>query len=170
MDASFEHDDTRPARGPCPARHSIERRAVDRPAVLITDDDAALRETLRATIESCGVRTMLAADGVEALEIVQQGPVHVAVFDMHMPRLTGLEAMLRMRSMGFDLPCILMTGRLDERLRRAAGEAKAFSLLSKPVSRKVIVGSVQRALEIQARWLLPGRQGTAESSEPPSRG
>lgn len=160
----------RPARGPCPALQSIGRRAVDRPAVLITDDDAALRETLRATIESCGVRTMLAADGMEALELVKQGPVHVAVFDMHMPRLTGLEAMLRMRSMGFDLPCILMTGRLDERLRRAAGEAQAFSLLSKPISRKVIVGSVQRALEIQARRLLPNPDRTAESVEPPARG
>lgn len=125
---------------------------VERPAVLITDDDAALRETLRATIEPCGVETMLAEDGLQALEIVKRGPVHVAVFDMHMPRLTGLEAMLRLRAMGLDLPCILISAKLDERLRQAADEAKPFSLLSKPISRKALMGSIQRALEIRYRW------------------
>ena len=123
-----------------------------RPAVLITDDDLALRETLRATIEPCGVDTVLAGDGLEALEIVQRAPVHLAVFDMHMPRLTGLEAMRRLRAMGLDLPCILISAKLDERLRHAAGEADAFSLLPKPISREALTRSVQKALESRYRW------------------
>jgi len=141
-----------------PNHLSHRQDRVERPAVLITYDDAALRETLRATIEPCGVETMLAEDGVQALEIVKRGPVHVAVFDMHMPRLTGLEAMLRLRDMGLDLPCILLSAQLDDSLRQAAGEAKPFSLLSKPISRKLLMGSIQRALEIRYRWTPPASQ------------
>lgn len=126
-----------------------------RPAVLITDDDAALRETLRATLEPCGVDTMLAGDGLEALEIMQRDPVHVAVFDMHMPRLTGLEAMLRLRAMGLDLPCILISAKLDERLKAAAGEANVFSLLPKPISRAALTASVQQALKTRYSWTCP---------------
>jgi len=147
MDASPEHP------GPQHPNHA-ERLPYrfQRPAVLITDDDAALRETLRATIEPFGVETMLARDGLEALEIVQRGPVHVAVFDMHMPRLTGLQAMLRLRAMGLDLPCILISAKLDESLRQAANEAKPFSMLPKPISRKALVHSIQRALQIRYSW------------------
>jgi CheY-like chemotaxis protein len=147
MDAFPPHHDGQPDR-----KDPTAFGKVDRPAVLITDDDAALRETLRATIEPCGVETMLAGDGLEALEIVKRGPVHLAVFDMHMPRLTGLEAMLRLRAMGLNLPCILISAKLDESLRKAADEANAFSLLPKPVSRRELMGSIERALEIRYRW------------------
>ena len=135
----------------------LDARSGSRPAVLITDDDAALRETLRATLEPCGVDTVLAGDGMEALEIVKRGPVHLAVFDMHMPRLTGLDAMRQLRAMGLDLPCILISARLDERLRQAAGEADAFSLLTKPISRADLTTSVQQALKSRYRWTGPPR-------------
>jgi CheY-like chemotaxis protein len=135
----------------------LDARSGSRPAVLITDDDVALRETLRATLEPCGVDTVLAGDGLEALEIVKRGPVHLAVFDMHMPRLTGLDAMRQLRAMGLDLPCILISARLDERLRQAAGEADAFSLLPKPISRADLTTSVQQALQSRYRWTGPPR-------------
>lgn len=135
----------------------LDARSGGRPAVLITDDDVALRETLRATLEPCGVDTVLAGDGLEALEIVKRGPVHLAVFDMHMPRLTGLDAMRQLRAMGLDLPCILISARLDERLRQAAGEADAFSLLPKPISRADLTTSVQQALQSRYRWTGPPR-------------
>lgn len=147
MDAFSPHHDGQPD-----GRDPTAFGRVERPAVLITDDDAAFRETLRATIEPWGVETMLAGDGLEALEIVKRGSVHLAVFDMHMPRLTGLEAMLRLRAMGLNLPCILMSAKLDESLRKAAGEADAFSLLPKPVSRRELMGSIERALKLRYRW------------------
>lgn len=141
-----------PPHGDGPRDLAALRSCPERPAVLITDDDAALRETLRATLEPCGVETMLAGDGLEALEIVRRGPVHVAVFDMHMPRLTGLETMLRLRAMGLHLPCILISARLDESIRAAATRAEAFSLLPKPVSRSALTGSVERALRSCYGW------------------
>src|SRR4051812_8596119 len=60
-------------------------------SVLITDDDPGSRETLRDIVETEGYRTILASSGEEALDIAREEPVHLAVFDVHMPRMTGVE-------------------------------------------------------------------------------
>ena len=58
-------------------------------SILITDDDTGCRESLRDIVEAEGFRTRLASSGEEALDIVRGEPVHLALFDMHMPALTG---------------------------------------------------------------------------------
>src|SRR5436305_883682 len=64
-------------------------------SVLITDDDPGSREALRDIVEPAGFRAVLASSGEEAVDIVREHeePVHLALFDMHMPKLTGLETM-----------------------------------------------------------------------------
>src|SRR5262249_61369549 len=59
-------------------------------SILITDDDAGSRETLREIVEVEGYQTRLAGSGEEALEIVHVERVDLALLDMQMPRLTGL--------------------------------------------------------------------------------
>src|SRR5262245_61569704 len=104
------------------------------PSLLITDDDRDFRETLREVFEPRGFRTILAADGEEALEIVGREAVHVILLDMHMPRLTGLETMRRVQELYTPLPCILISAALDDQLIQQAWEARAFSVLPKPIS------------------------------------
>ena len=77
------------------------------PCILITDDDPGFRETLGGVFEPQGFRTLMAADGLEALEIVQREQVHLLLLDMHMPRLTGLETLLRLREWNVQTPSIL---------------------------------------------------------------
>jgi hypothetical protein len=60
-------------------------------SILITDDDRDSRETLRDIVAPQGYRTILAASGEEALEIIHVEPIHLVLLDMHMARLTGLE-------------------------------------------------------------------------------
>ena len=67
------------------------------PSLLITDDDADFRETLGDIFERRGFRILLAPDGEEALQIAVREPVHLLVTDLHMPRLSGLETIRRMR-------------------------------------------------------------------------
>src|SRR6266568_2007921 len=59
-------------------------------SLLITDDDRGARETLREIFEPVGFRTLLAESGEEAIDIAQSQDVHLALMDMHLPRLTGL--------------------------------------------------------------------------------
>jgi CheY-like chemotaxis protein len=125
---------------------------LDRPSLLITDDDRDFRETMRMAFEPRGFRTLVACDGQEALEIVHSQPVHLLLLDMHMPRLTGLETIRRVKQYRENLPCILISAGLDDRLAEEARRAKAFSALAKPVRYAEVTRTVEQALQITYDW------------------
>src|SRR3954447_11422324 len=104
-------------------------------SVLIADDDPAYRETLREIVEPEGYRTLLASSGEEALDIVHNQPVHLALFDMHMRNLTGLETVQLVHQINSVLPCILVTADATAELMREAFNVRAYSVIPKPVSR-----------------------------------
>lgn len=119
----------------------------DVPSILITDDDRDFRETLCGVFEPRGFRTYTAADGAEALEVVRREEVHLALFDMHMPRLSGLEAIRHLKEqMHASLPCILISAEADEQLFEQARAAQAFDILKKPVTRDCLIAVVFNAL------------------------
>ncbi len=121
---------------------------LDRPySILITDDDPAARETLRNIFEPVGFRTLLAESGEEAIDIVKDQDVHLALMDMHLPRLSGLETMTLVRQIKGLLPMILISAEQDDNLLRKALSAHAFCVLVKPVSKNVIIYVVTKALE-----------------------
>ncbi len=122
------------------------------PSLLITDDDRDFRETLRLAFEPLGFRTLVAGDGEEALEIVHREPVHLLLLDMHMPRLTGLETIRRVKQFAEELPCILLSADLDEQMAEEARRARAFSALAKPVRFAEIKRVVNRALQSVYGW------------------
>jgi len=113
---------------------------------LITDDDACFRETVREVLEPAGYGTLVAEDGREAFEIIRNEQVHVVLLDMHMPRQTGLETLRLVKQFKAMMPCILLSARMDDTLLRQAQQARAFSVLSKPVSRFDLTSVVQQAL------------------------
>lgn len=125
------------------------------PSLLITDDDAALRETLGGIFQPRGFRILLAGDGEEALHIIGREPVHLVLLDIHMPRLSGLETLRRLREIQFRSPCILLSACWDEALREQARLAEAFSVLSKPVSRLQLTSTVDSALQRAYGWPGP---------------
>jgi two-component system chemotaxis response regulator CheY len=115
-------------------------------SILIADDDAGCRDALRSIVEPEGYRTFLAGSGEEALDIVREQPVDLALLDMHMPRLTGLETLELARQINAILPCILVTADASEVLIRQAFRARAYSVIPKPVSKHVVLYTVVRAL------------------------
>ena len=114
-------------------------------SILITDDDRDCRETLREIMEPQGFRTLLASCGEEALDIVHDEVVHLALLDMHMPSMTGLEVLRLLRQMR-ELPVILVTADATAGLIRQAQQANAYSVIPKPVSKNVVIYTVVRAL------------------------
>jgi DNA-binding response OmpR family regulator len=115
-------------------------------SLLITDDDVAFGEALRNIFEPEGFQTLLAHSGEEALEILHSRPVHIALLDQHLPRMTGLETLRIIRQQNSILPVILMTAQSTQQLMRDALSAHAFCVMSKPVTRSVVVYTVQQAL------------------------
>jgi CheY-like chemotaxis protein len=122
------------------------------PSLLITDDDPNFRETLQIVFEPQGFRTLLAGDGEEALQIVREKEVHLLLLDMHMPKLTGLETLRRVKEFKAMLPCILLSAHWDDELLEEVRQEQAFSVLSKPVSLGQITGAVRQALERTYAW------------------
>ena len=116
-------------------------------SILITDDDAETRETLRDVFEPQGYRTFLAESGEEAIDIVQDHEVHLALMDMHLPRLSGLETIAIVRQMKGGIPTILISADRDENLLRRALSEHAFCVLAKPVSKHVVIYVVTKALQ-----------------------
>jgi len=126
--------------------------AIDVPSLLITDDDAAFRETLQGVLEPEGFRTLLAGDGEEALQIVRTKVVHVAIFDMHMPKLTGLETLRMVKQIKAMLPCIILSADLNDLLVEQARREHAFSVLPKPFTRVQLTRIIRQALELTYNW------------------
>ena len=120
----------------------------DKPlSVVIADDDDSCRETLRDIVEAEGYRTMLASSGEEAIEIIQEGTIHLALFDVQMPRMTGLEAVQLVHQINALLPCILVTANATQEIIRQAFQVRAYSVIPKPVSKHILLFTMLRALK-----------------------
>jgi DNA-binding NtrC family response regulator len=115
-------------------------------SILITDDDTGCRESLRDILSPQGFRTLQASSGEEALDIAQEESIHLALLDMHLPRMTGLEILRLLHQIQAMLPCILVTADTSATLIRQACQAHAYSVLHKPVSRGSVLYTVTRAL------------------------
>jgi two-component system, OmpR family, response regulator MprA len=100
--------------------------------ILVVDDDRAVRESLRRSLEFNGYTVELAEDGQRAMDAVTRQRPDAMVLDMTMPRVDGLEVCRRLRSAGDDLPVLVLTAR-DAVSDRVAGlDAGADDYLPKP--------------------------------------
>ncbi len=126
------------------------------PHLLIADDDRDFRESLSELFQRRGFCTHLASDGCEAIEIVrQQSELHLVLLDVHMPRLSGLDALEQIRMLAENtLPCIIMTANLDEQIKQRAAELHTQFLLSKPFTLRDITGTVGDVMFRSYGWSM----------------
>ena len=137
-------------------------------SVLITDDDREWRETLREIVEPEGFRTLLASSGEEAVDIVRDAPVHLALLDMNLPRMSGLETLQLVHQINALLPCILVTANATDELMRRAFSVRAYSVIPKPVSKNVLLYTMIRALmKVYGPLLEQLHKDETPPSEPP---
>jgi DNA-binding response OmpR family regulator len=116
------------------------------PQLLITDDDRDFRLSLGEALTRRGYRIVLAGDGVEALELLKRQPIHLALLDVHMPRLDGLGMLRTLRDSQPSLPCILMSAKMDESIVHQAKELKTDWFLSKPFSLNFLADTIRNLL------------------------
>lgn len=112
--------------------------------LLIADDDPAFRQTLKLVFER-HFFMFEAESGEEALEIGERERIDIALVDMHMRLLTGLETLRLLKRIHAAAPCILITADVTDELRQDAA-TDVFDVLSKPVSKSELVSTVSTAL------------------------
>jgi two-component system, response regulator PdtaR len=134
-------------------------------SILIADDDRGTRETLSELLENKGFHIVQAADGGEAVDIVRVEMIHLVLFDMNMPRMTGLEAVNLLRHMLHRvLPAVLMTADATTELMRQAFQAQVYSVIPKPVNKNIVLHTLARALAEVYGPTQP--RGTDKTSSP----
>ena len=129
--------------------------------VLLVDDCKTVRRMLDWTLKPAGLRTLHAADGVHALEMLRLEEVDLAFVDLNMPRMDGIELV---RSIRADeklrrLPVILLTTEGRDEDRQAALEAGANLFLTKPYTPALLLQKTESLL----------REAERARSESPNR-
>jgi two-component system response regulator MprA len=114
--------------------------------ILVVDDDRAVRESLRRSLEFNGYNVELASDGAQALESIIASRPDAMVLDVMMPRLDGLEVARRLRSTGDDLPILVLTARDTVGDRVSGLDAGADDYLPKPFALEELLARLRALL------------------------
>lgn len=121
---------------------------MDKPRVLIVDDEQAARVGLSEIVSAWGYETRIAGDGLEALEIAGEFRPSAVISDILMPRLDGFGLLTRLHVQFPDTAVILLTGQGSiEDAVRAVKEEGAFYYFEKPINTRALSLVLQRAIE-----------------------
>lgn len=114
--------------------------------ILVAEDNETNQILVRQMLEGMGAHMLLARDGQEALDLLTRHPVDLALIDIEMPRVTGIEVMQRLRARaGFDTPLIALTAYVMRENREAIYAAGADGVIAKPIGSVASFGqAIQR--------------------------
>jgi len=118
------------------------------PMVLVVDDEHDTAELIRDTLRSEGLRTQVAHDGRQALELIARKRPDLVILDIMMPEMSGfevLEALARDQATS-TIPVLVLTARGDESDVRRGLALGAKRYLSKPFDLRALIGEVRRHL------------------------
>ena len=129
-----------------------------KPHVLVVEDDRAVRESLRRSLEFNGYTVSLAQDGAEALAGISGLDPDAVVMDVMMPRLDGIETTRALRSVGNDVPILVLTARDAVGDRVEGLDAGADDYLTKPFALEELLARLRALL----RRVATDSDGAAE--------
>jgi chemosensory pili system protein ChpA (sensor histidine kinase/response regulator) len=138
------------------ARGSIPSEAIDRVeqerVIVVADDSISVRKFVGRMLEKNGYRVKLAADGLEAAELITQHGCHLVITDLEMPRMTGYELMVQLRQSPSTrrIPVMVVTSRAGAKHRDRAMKEGATAFLTKPVQEDQLIAAVEQLIGTEA--------------------
>jgi len=112
--------------------------------VLVVDDDASVRDSMKKVLESAGFEVLLAGDGQEAVEQARPGQIDLLLLDIGLPIRNGWDAFARITAANPCLPIIIITGHSDQYPVASAAGASAF--MEKPLDASQLLATIQQLL------------------------
>ena len=116
------------------------------PKILIVDDSALSRRTLRRTVESAGYEAVEADDGMAALEIYFLEKPRLVLLDLVMKGMYGLDVLLKLREMDPQVRVVVASADIQSSTRQMADEAGALGFINKPFVPEQVISAVESAL------------------------
>lgn len=117
--------------------------------ILVVDDDPDIATMLEDRLQASDYGTLIAQDGMQAIELIEQEAPQLMLLDLDMPRLTGLEVLKRLPKIraAEDLPVIVMTAHGSIESAVEAMKNGAYDFLTKPLDKDHLLLVIQKALE-----------------------
>lgn len=113
--------------------------------ILIVEDDAVIREGVMEFLTEQGYQVLGAADGEEGLHILQNTMVHLALLDIMLPKMTGIQVLKELRSFS-NIPVIMLTAMTDEKSQVESFDKLADDYICKPFSLILLEKRIQALL------------------------
>lgn len=114
--------------------------------VLVVEDDQTLGEQLRSLLVEAGFACDLAADGVDGLHCATEYPIDVAVIDLGLPEIDGVELIRRVRDAGHTYPILILTARDDWQDKVSGLEVGGDDYLTKPFNNAELLARINALL------------------------
>jgi two-component system response regulator PhoP len=123
--------------------------------VLVVEDEAALRETLKTRLAEAGFAVDVAQDGEEGLFAGLEYPLDVAIIDLGLPKLAGLEVIRRLRAARKAYPILILTARDNWHDKVEGLQAGADDYVAKPFHFEEVLARLQALLRRSGGWASP---------------
>jgi FixJ family two-component response regulator len=124
-----------------------QHAAIDRPLVLVVDDDAAVRESIQELVQSVGLEAACFGSAKELLESAFDERPGCLILDVRLPGLSGLDFQRKLVSSGNIKPIVFLTGHGDIPMSVEAMKAGAVDFLTKPVRDQSLLDAVRTGIE-----------------------
>ncbi len=138
------------------------------PTIALVDDDRNILASLSIALQAEGFATRLYSDGESALKALTENPPDLAVCDIKMPRMDGIELVRRLRESS-ALPIIFLTSKTDEADEALGLEIGADDYIAKPFSQALLIARI-RAILRRAEMMRRDTQPGSDEPEPMVRG
>src|SRR6478609_9615543 len=136
-------------------------------SIALVDDDRNILTTLSIVLQAEGYAIRVYSDGEAALKALTENPPDLAVFDIKMPRMDGMELLRRLRETS-DLPVIFLTSKDEEQDEEAGLAMGADDYIAKPFSQRLLLARIRAILRRSGpvREADPEEESTAAPDGP----
>jgi FixJ family two-component response regulator len=117
------------------------------PVIAIVDDDGSVRRALRRLVLSMSYQPVDFPSGEAFLESVRDDAPQCVILDLHMPGLSGLDVLHRLRAASANIPAVIITANTQPELRADCLAAGAAAFLQKPLNADLLFETLQSALK-----------------------
>ena len=123
----------------------------DTSIILVAEDNDFVRMQIVKYLQEAGHNILEASDGNEAIRVVEQETVNMAIVDVRMEPVDGFSFIRALRGMDMDIPVILVTGDNAPDILEKSGDWNVSAVLIKPVEKERLIMAVERSLAIEKK-------------------
>ena len=123
-------------------------------SILIVDDSEVVRQLISDELEKHSLKTKLATNGKEALDILKNEEISLVFLDIHMPEVDGVEFLKLLKQEGITTPCVVVSNEIDIDCTVECRKLGAKGWLAKPIKKDTLIQVYERLVEEKEKFSL----------------